>query len=121
MSMRATTVKENVMKMVEANVGRMEEELRQWGAKLGKVVAKAEVAGAEVRTDYRNGIDDLKGKFKVAQSKFEEFKDSGTAEWGILETAWADLEAAFKKLGPQTPSNATSAVGTPRAASSRQP
>jgi len=109
------------MKMVEANVGRMEEELRQWGAKLGKLVAKAEVAGAEVRTDYRHGIEELKGKFKVAQSKFDEFKDSGTARWGILESAWTDLEAAFKNLGPQSPSGATSAQGAAQGASSRQP
>jgi hypothetical protein len=103
MSMRAIVVKENVMKTVEANVGKMEAELRQWGVKLDKLMAKAEAAGAEVKSDYRKGVEDLKGKYKVAQSKFAESKAAGSAKWGILKTgleaAWNDLEAAFKKMG----------------------
>jgi hypothetical protein len=96
-------VKENVMKIDEANVGKMEAELRQWGVKLDKLIAKANAAGSEAKVDYRKGVEDLKGKYKVAQSKFAECKDAGSAKWGILKTgleaAWNDLETAFKKLG----------------------
>ena len=103
MSMRAIVVKENVMKTVEAHVGKMEAELRQWGVKLDKLLAKANAAGTEVKGDYRKGVEDLKGKYKVAQSKFADSKAAGGAKWGILkrglEAAWNDLEAAFKKLG----------------------
>lgn len=103
MSMRAIVVKENVMKTVKENVGKMEAELRRWGVKLDKLMAKAEAAGSEAKVDYRRGVDDLKGKYKVAQSKFAESKAAGSAKWGILKTgleaAWNDLEAAFKKMG----------------------
>lgn len=91
------------MKTVVANAGKMEAELRQWGVKLDKLIAKAEAAGTEVKSDYRKGVEDLKGKYKVAQSKFTESKAAGGAKWGILKTgleaAWNDLEAAFKKMG----------------------
>jgi hypothetical protein len=94
---------ENVMKIDEANVGKMEGELRQWGVKLDKLIAKANAAGSEAKVDYRKGVEDLKVKYKVAQSKFAECKDVGGAKWGILKTgleaAWNDLETAFKKLG----------------------
>ena len=106
MNVEASIVKENVMKMVEANVGKMEAKLRQWGARIDKLVVKAEAVGTEVKIDYRKDIDDLKGKYKVAQSKFDEFKAAGSAKWEIfktgLETVWNDLENAFKKLGKYT-------------------
>ena len=91
------------MQMVEANAGKMEAQLRNWGVKLDKVMAKAEAAGTGVKIDYRKGVDELKAKYKVAQSKFDECRAAGSAKWGILktglETAWSDLESAFKKLG----------------------
>jgi hypothetical protein len=96
-------VKENIMQMVEANAGKMEAQLRNWGVKLDKVWARAEAAGTGVKIEYRKGVDDLKAKYEVAHSKFDECKAAGSAKWGIfktgLETAWSDLETAFKKLG----------------------
>ena len=102
MSIRANIVKGNIMKIAEANVGKMETELKQWGAKLDKLVAKVEAAGSEVKIDYRKGVEDLRSKYRLTQSKFDEFKTAGSAKWGIfktgVETAWNDLEASFKKL-----------------------
>ncbi|MGD0836755.1 MAG: hypothetical protein ABSB49_08955 [Polyangia bacterium] len=101
-SIRENIVKENIMKMVEANVGRMETELKQWGAKLDKLVAKVEAAGTEVKSDYRQSVEDLRSKYRLTQSKLDELKTAGSAKWGIfktgVETAWNDLEASFKKL-----------------------
>jgi hypothetical protein len=96
-------MKENIMQIVEANAGKMEAQLRNWGLKLDKVVAKTEAMGTEVKIDFRRGVEDLKAKYKVAQSKFAESKAAGSARWGIfktgLEAAWNDLQTAFKKLG----------------------
>jgi hypothetical protein len=117
------------MKTVAANVGKMEAELRQWGVKLDKLMAKAEAAGTEVKSDYRKGVEDLKGKYKVAQSKFTESKAAGGAKWGILKTgleaAWNDLEAAFKKMGKSSveatmANQASSKVKTRRVKRSRR-
>ena len=91
------------MQMVETNAGKMEAQLRNWGVKIDKVMARAEAAGTGVKIEYRKGVEDLKTKYKVAQSKFDESKAAGSAKWAILktglETAWSDLETAFKKLG----------------------
>ena len=91
------------MRIAEASVGKLEAQLRQWGAKLDKVIAKVEAAGSEVKVDYRKGVKDLNAKYKVVQSKFDKSKAAGSAKWGILKTgleaAWTDLEAAFEKMG----------------------
>jgi multidrug resistance efflux pump len=95
--------KEHIMQIVEANAGTMEAQLRNWGVKIDKIVAKVTAAGAEARTEYRKRVDDLRAKHAVAQSKFDECKTAGSAKWGLfktgLEAAWNDLEAAFRKLG----------------------
>jgi hypothetical protein len=70
MSIRANIVKGNIMKIVEANVEKMETELKQWGAKLDKLVAKVEAAGSAKWGIFKTGV----------------------------ETAWNDLETSFKKL-----------------------
>jgi peptidoglycan hydrolase CwlO-like protein len=90
------------METAEAHVGKMETQLKQWGAKLDDMLAKAEEVGAEAKVDYRKRTDDLKAKYKVAQSKFAEFKAAGSENWATLKTgvesAWTELEGAFKKL-----------------------
>lgn len=90
------------MKIFEASVEKMETELKHWGTKLDKLVAKVEVAGTEVKSDYRKGVEDLKSKYRLTQSRFDEFKVAGVEKWGTfktsVETAWSDLEASFKKL-----------------------
>jgi hypothetical protein len=94
--------KEQLMEGTEGHVGKMEAELRQWGAKLDELVAKAEKAGTEMKIDQRKRIDDLKAKYQVAQSKLGELKAAGSEKWATLKTgvesAWKDLEAAFKKM-----------------------
>ncbi len=84
------------------HVGKMESELKLWGAKLDGLVAKAEGVGAEAKNDYYKGIDDLKAKYKVAQSKLEELKTAGGENMDTLtagvKLAWKDLEGAFKNM-----------------------
>jgi thiamine monophosphate kinase len=47
-------------------------------------------------------IDDLKTKYQAAQTKLAELKAAGGEKWEVLKTgvesAWSELEAAFKKL-----------------------
>ena len=84
------------------HVGKLEAQLKQWGARLDQVVAKVEKVGTEVNAEKRQRVDELKAKYQAAQSKFGELKAAGSEKWDTLktgvETAWSDLEAAFKKL-----------------------
>jgi peptidoglycan hydrolase CwlO-like protein len=90
------------MENTEADLGKLETQLKQWGAKLDEFVAKADRAGTAARIDNRKRIDELKAKVKVAQAKLDEVKTAGSEKWETLkagvESAWKDLEIAFKKL-----------------------
>jgi hypothetical protein len=90
------------MEKTEEHVGKLETQLKHWGAQLDEFVAKADRAGTTARIDNRKRIDDLKAKVHAAQSKLEEVKAAGSEKWDTLKTgvesAWNDLELAFKKL-----------------------
>lgn len=83
-------------------VGKIETRLRQLGAKLDKLVVKADEAGTEVKVEYRKQIDCIKDKHAAVQGKLTEFRAAGGQKWdnfrGGVETAWHDLENAFKAL-----------------------
>jgi len=55
-----------------------------------------------MKIERRKRIDDLKAKYQAAQSKLAELKAASGEKWGVLKTgvesAWNELEAAFKKL-----------------------
>jgi peptidoglycan hydrolase CwlO-like protein len=93
---------EKPMQLFEAKLGKLEAQLKQWGAKLDDLVAKAEETGAEVKVDYRKHIDELKSQHKAAQVKFDELKTAGSEKWETLKTgvesAWNELETTFQKL-----------------------
>jgi hypothetical protein len=80
----------------------MEADLRRWGAKLDQLMAQADAAGGEAHTDYRKRVDDMQVKYEAAQDRLAELKAAGRGKWqflqGGVESAWAELEAAFRKL-----------------------
>jgi hypothetical protein len=90
------------METVDAHVGRMETELKSWGAKLDALVAKADAAGTGAKIDYRKRLDDVAARYKVAESKLHKLHAAGSGKWEVfkadIEGAWSDLETAFKKL-----------------------
>jgi uncharacterized protein (DUF342 family) len=83
-------------------VGKIETRLRQFGAKLDKLEANAGEAVNEAKIDYRKQIDNIKDKRAVVQSKLNAFKAANGQKWDNfkdgVETAWQDLETAFKAL-----------------------
>lgn len=90
------------MEKTPDNVGKLETQLKQWGAKLDEFVAKTDKAGTAARIDNRKRIGDLKAKVHAAKAKLDEVKAAGSEKWDTLKTgvesAWNDLELAFKKL-----------------------
>jgi ElaB/YqjD/DUF883 family membrane-anchored ribosome-binding protein len=87
------------MAKIEMNVGKMEAQLQQWGAKLDDLVAKA---GSEAKTDYQQLIDDLKTKYQLAQSRLDQLKAAGGEKMATfkdgMDSAWNEVEVAFQKL-----------------------
>lgn len=90
------------MENTQENIGKREAQLRRWGARLDQIVAKAEKVGVEVNEAKRQSVDEARTKYQAAQSKLDEFKAAGAEKWETfktgVETAWSDLESAFKKL-----------------------
>jgi multidrug resistance efflux pump len=99
---RAAHPKENAVENREEHVGKMETRLKNWGAKLDELTAKAEKADADVMVDYHKRLDDLKAKCLVAQSKLEALRVSEGEKWETfkndVDVAWTELETAFQKL-----------------------
>jgi hypothetical protein len=94
--------KETVMETVEAHVGKLAAELKQWGERLDNLLTMAEVTGTRSKIDHRKRLDDLREKYLIAEAKFAELKAAGSARWDTyrdgVQTAWSELENAFTKL-----------------------
>ena len=92
------------METVGQEVGKIETRLRQLGTRLDRLVAKADAAGTEVKIDFRKQIDHAKDKHAVVQSKLNAFRAANGEKWdhfkGAVETAWRDLDNAFKAIEP---------------------
>jgi hypothetical protein len=90
------------METVEAHVEKMEAELKQWGARLDKLMTQAHATSADVKIDYRKRLDDLRQKYVAAEKRFAELKAAGSGKWeifqGSVETAWSELAKAFTRL-----------------------
>ena len=90
------------METAGQHVGKIETRLRQLGAKLDRLVAKADEAGSEAKIDYRRSIDRIKDKHAVVQSKLNEYKAANGQKWdnfkGGVEIAWHDLSDAFNAI-----------------------
>ena len=66
---------------------------------LGRTARRART---QASADYHKRLDELKAKYKVAETRFGELRKAGGGKWetfqGDIESAWNDLEMAFRKL-----------------------
>ena len=90
------------METADADLGKMEAELRQWGTRLDNLLAMADVVGTAVRIGRRERLDDLKEKYDAAEAKLAELKAAGRGKWQIfrrgVENALSELATAFTRL-----------------------
>ena len=90
------------MEPVKSHVEKLETQLRTWGARLDEMVARVESARTQASDDYRKRLDEVKAKYKVAEMRFGELRKAGSGKWeafqGGIESAWNDLDMAFRKL-----------------------
>jgi hypothetical protein len=92
----------DVMETENADVGKMEAELRQWGARLDNLLAMADLVGTGTRIDYRQRLGQAREKYDAAEAKLAELKVAGRGKWEIfrggVESAWSELATAFARL-----------------------
>jgi archaellum component FlaC len=65
-------------------------QLKEWGAKIEEVKAKAEMSKTELKVKYEKQIEELRAKQDVVQQRLQELKESG-------EEAWEGLKAGVEK------------------------
>jgi hypothetical protein len=94
------------METAGQEIGRIEMRLRQLGAKLDKLAAKADEARGEAQTEakleYRKLIDLAKSKQAAVRGRLDAYRAANGQTWdnfkGSVEVAWRDLTAAFNAL-----------------------
>jgi len=90
------------METGDADLGKMEAELRQWGTRLDNLLAMADLVGTAATIDRRQRLDELKEKYDAAEAKLAELKAVGRGKWqmfkGGVENAWSELATAFTRL-----------------------
>jgi hypothetical protein len=90
------------METVESPVRNREAELKQWSSRLDKLLEKGDAAGTVPRLDYRERLEDLKGKYDAAEAKLAELKAAGSDKWETfkdgIENAWSELATAFTRV-----------------------
>ena len=70
-------------------------QLKEWGARIDDLKAKAEKSKTEIKTKYEKQIEDLRAKQEVAQRKLGELRESGENIWEGLKTG---LEKSLDEL-----------------------
>jgi hypothetical protein len=92
----------NSVETAESPVGTREAELRQWGTRLDKLLAKGDAAGTAPRADYRQRLEELREKYGTAQARLDELKAAGSDKWETfkdgIESAWSELATAFTRV-----------------------
>jgi nucleotide-binding universal stress UspA family protein len=85
----------------EAYRRRAEAQLKEWGARIDALKAKAEMSKAGVKTAYLKQIEDLRKKQETAKRKLQELKESGDKAWKDLKSGadqvFDDLKKSLKQ------------------------
>lgn len=89
------------MSQKQAYQEKMEAQLKEWGAKIDELKAKAEKAEADAKLEYHKRIDGLQAKRNAVEAKLAEVKASGEEAWENLkdgaERAWNELRSAVNE------------------------
>ena len=74
----------------KAYQAKIEAQLKEWGARIDELMAKAETSRAELKVKYEKQIEDLRAKQDVVQQRLRELRESG-------EEAWEGVKAGMEK------------------------
>ena len=75
-------------------------QLKEWGAQIALLKAKADKAKADVKIEYYKTLETLQGKQDVARTKLKELRSSGDDAWEDVKTGaenvWTEIKAVFQ-------------------------
>jgi nucleotide-binding universal stress UspA family protein len=76
---------------------KIENQLKEWAAKIDELKAKAEKSKAEVKIKYLEQIQELKSKQETVKQKLHELRESGDEAWGDFKEGVEDALGEMKK------------------------
>ncbi|MBN2965598.1 hypothetical protein JWV37_12495 [Sulfurospirillum sp. T05] len=89
------------MSMKETYEKKLEAQLKEWGAEIDKLKAKAEKTEADVQLEYYKEIEELRAMQNQANEKLRALKTASDDAWEDLkagmDNAWDSLGEALKK------------------------
>jgi hypothetical protein len=75
-------------------------QLKEWGAEIALLKAKADKARADVKIEYYKTLETLQGKQDVARTKLKELRSAGDDAWEDVKTGaenvWTEIKAVFQ-------------------------
>ncbi|SHK07582.1 hypothetical protein SAMN02745216_02842 [Desulfatibacillum alkenivorans DSM 16219] len=84
------------MEKKDAYVVKMQAKLDEWSADIDRLEAKAKNAKADAQINYREQIEELQARRKLARERLMKMRESGTDAWADLKTGF---EQAVDSLG----------------------
>ena len=86
----------------EMHQDRMENTMKEWGARLDALKARADKASAEVKVEMHKQVEELSKLQDTARTHFEELKTSSKETWKDVkkevEAKWSSLTASVDSL-----------------------
>lgn len=102
MSMRVGVVRDEIKRMSDLYVGRIEVQLVQWGKDLDDLGTHPGAGSSAARVVVSSSVADLRARYGIARTNLATWKALGGVKWGThglyVERAWNDLEGAFAAL-----------------------
>ena len=102
MSMRAGVVKDEIKRMSDLYVGRIEVQLVQWGRELDELSLHPGAGSSAARAIGCSSFANLRSSYRVARTNLATWKALVGVKWGTyglpVEQVWNDLEGAFVAL-----------------------
>ena len=78
---------------------KLDKQMKEWGAQIALLKAKADHAKAEAKVEYHETIEALQHKRDKAKEKLQELKTAGDGAWEDLKTgaerAWTEVKTAL--------------------------
>lgn len=88
------------METKKAYQEKMEAHLKEWSAKIGELMAKAEKAQADAKIEYQREVEELQVKQKEVEQNLKKLRQAGEEAWEDWKTgvqkAWDDLQGAWE-------------------------
>jgi multidrug resistance efflux pump len=78
---------------------KLDAQLKEWGAQIGLLKAKADNAKADAKIEYHKTIETLQSKQSEARTKLRELKNASDEAWEDIKTGaekvWAEVKTAY--------------------------